>query len=818
MLWKKACNQRSISLMYSLIRKEFSSFFGGITGYLIALVFLLGNGLFLWVFPGNFNIIESGYASLSSYFSLAPWLFLFLVPALTMRLFAEEKRLDTFEILLTRPFASWQLVCAKYLAGLGLVILCLLPTLVYFFSVFQLGNPVGNWDSGAAWGAFIGLFFLAAIYVAVGVLSSSLTDNPVFAFVSSLLTCFLLYSGFDFLAQMNVSMGFKTFFIDFGISKHYESMSRGVLDSRDMLYFFFVVALLLASTSVALRHQQQLARNQWKHFWKPLGLLLLILVVGNQWFFRVDLTSEKRFSLSSVSKDKLNNLEYPIYIDLYLAGDLPSGFRQLKQAIDEKVQDMDAWANLPVRIYQNDPYDIADAEQRNQLFNQLVNIGIQPTDIRRNTDEGTSTQLIFPGAVIQYGDSYVGVNLLKNNSSLSAEMNLNNSIETLEYEFMNALQQLQQKGDQKTVAFMHGHGELLPDETYDIRSSLQSSYRVKDFTLEAFSDTSSLPDVVLINAPQRPFSEQDKFYIDQMLMRGVSFMYLVDPVSVSLDSLSRGETTIAFPTDLNVLDQLFKYGVRVNPTLVQDVECVYIPVNTSPVASQPKFTPAPWYYSPLLTPSNSHVISRNINRVKSEFVSSIDTVGQNPKIHKSVILQSSPYARVVGTPTEVSLQSINNPPARELFHTANVPTGVLLEGNFQSLFEHRPTASYNSLGLTVQHESKEAKLMVFSDGSLMGNKVNYTEGRLRTQPVGYDQYSKQTFGNKELLLNAIHYLADDSGIMQLRSRVFKLRLLDKVKLREERLFWQLLNVLFPIFVVLLFGVVFQLIRIRKYKL
>ncbi|MFV0522762.1 MAG: gliding motility-associated ABC transporter substrate-binding protein GldG [Mangrovibacterium sp.] len=803
--------------MYSLIQKEITDFFGSLTGYLITIVFLVGNGLFLWVFPGNFNILESGYASLTPYFSLAPWLFLFLIPALTMRLFAEEKRLGTFELLLTRPFASWQLVLAKYLAGLFLVLLCLLPTLVYFFSVYQLGNPIGNWDSGAAWGSFIGLFLLAATYVGIGVFSSSLTDNPVFAFVSSLIICFLFYSGFDFLSAMNIPLGLKSFFIDFGLSRHYESISRGVVDSRDIAYFLLVIFVLLLVTTIRLRRKRYCLKKQILQLTKYLVGGILLLLFANQWFFRLDLTKEKRFSLSQISKEKLGNLSHPIYIDLYLSGDLPAGFRQLKQAIKEKVQDMDAWGNMSVYIYENNPYDITDAKQRNQLFEQLVSIGIQPTDIRKNTDEGTTTQLIFPGAVIQYGDKYIGVNLLKNNSSLSAEENLNNSMETLEYEFINALQQLQQHGEKKTIAFLQGHGELSADETLDIRNSLKSTYQVVDFNLDTFSDTTHLPNVMLIDNPRIPFSEHDKFQIDQMLMRGVNLMYLIDPVNVSLDSLTQGETTIAFPTDLNILDQLFKYGVRVNPTLIQDVECMYIPVNTSPVGSQPKFTPAPWYYSPLLTPSPDHVISRNINRMKSEFVSSIDTVGENPKVHKTIILHSSPYARIVKTPAEISLQSINNPPARELFHTANIPVGVLLEGNFTSVFQHRPVTEYNTHGITPLHESKPAKLIVLADGSLIANKVNYTSGKLRTQPLGYDQYSKQTFGNKEFLLNAIHYLADDSGVMQLRSRVFKLRLLDKVRLREERLYWQLLNLLLPLLMISLFGLVFQLIRVNKYR-
>ncbi len=803
--------------MFSLIKKELSSFFGSLTGYIIAIVYLVINGLFLWFFSGNFNIPESGYSSLQPYFELAPWLFLFLIPALTMRLFAEEKRLGTFEILLTRPFSNLQLVLSKYIAALVLVFLCLLPTLVYFYSVYQLGNPIGNWDGGAAWGSFIGLFFLAATYLAIGVFCSSLTDNPIISFVLSLLLCFFFYAGFGFLGELNVGSSMRVLFLRLAISSNYESMSRGVLDSRDLLYFVLVSFSFLLLTAMFLRRNSKLFKKKLLSLSKYIVALVIILLLAQQWFFRLDLTSEKRYSLSEITKNKLTQLKYPLHIELYLTGELPPAFRQLKQAIKEKVQDMNAWASVRVNIYDTDPYEITDAEQRKQLFNQLINIGIQPTDIRQNTEEGTSTKLVFPGAVIQYGDYYVGINLLKNNPTLSAEQNLNNSIEILEYEFTNALQTLLQEGEPKEVSFLQGHGELSDSETYDIRNALQSNYKVTNTTAQQIFEREVLPQALIIANPQTPFSEQDKFYIDQYLMQGGSLMYLVDPVQVSLDSLSIGETTIAFSRELNLHDQLFRYGVRINPDLIQDVECLFIPVNTSPVASQPKFKPAPWYYSPLLSPSEKHSISRNINRLKSEFVSSIDTVGSSNLQKKTIVLHSSQYSRRLNVPAEVSLKSVNSPPSRELFNTSYVPTGVLVEGQFKSVFANRPTEKYNEQGIEVKSQSEDAKIIVFSDGNLIANKVSNTTGELRTQPLGYDQYSQQTFGNKELLLNAVNYLCDNEGTMELRSRVFKLRLLDKVKLREELTYWKWFNLLAPILLITLLGMLYQIVRIYKYK-
>ncbi|MFV0378397.1 MAG: gliding motility-associated ABC transporter substrate-binding protein GldG [Mangrovibacterium sp.] len=802
--------------MYSLFRKEISSFFGSLTGYLVAFVFLIGNGLFLWVFPGNYNLLENGYASLSPYFALAPWIFLFLIPALTMRLFAEEKRLGTLEILITRPFSLFQLVWAKYLAGLCLVVLCLLPTLIYFYSVYSLGNPVGNWDRGAAWGSFIGLFLLAALYVALGLLGSALTDNPVFAFITALFMCFFFYTGFDFVAAMNVPSSVNAFFSGLGIAQHYASVSRGVLDSRDVLYFVLLSAFVLFFTSLLLRQGQQKVKTQLKRLLVFAAACVLVYWIGSAWFFRVDLTTEKRYSLSPVSKEILKSLDAPVKIDLYLAGDLPPGFRQLQQAVEEKIQDMDAWASFRVQAARCDPYTITNADERNKLFNNLVSLGLQPTDLRQNKDEGTVTKLIFPGAVIRYRDKLYGLNLLKNNPGLRAEENLNNSIETLEFELVHALQQIHstQKAE---VSFLKGQQELGEAETRDFRQSLAENYRVNDRTAEELFASDTLPKALIIADPSAPFGEREKFYLDQYLMRGGNILLAFDPVQVSLDSLSRGETTIAFPRDLNLMDQLFNYGVRVNPDLVQDVECILIPVNTSPVASQPKFTPAPWYFSPLLTASDKHVISRNLNRLKSEFVSSVDTVGKNPNLRKAVILETSQYSRKIGTPEQISLQSINNPPARELFSDAAIPVGVLVEGKFRSVFVNRITSDFNPLQIQVEEESLPAKLIVLADGSLLANKVSRRNGQVRTQALGYDDYSQQTFGNKAFLLNAINYLCDNSGIMELRSRVFKIRLLDKVRLREEKTFWQLLNVLAPLVFVALFGLVFQLVRIRRYR-
>ncbi len=242
--------------MYTLLKKEISGFFNTLTGYIVIIVFLIINSLFMWVFPGANNVLDGGYSTLDTLFAIAPWVFLFLAPAVTMRMFADEKKSGTIELLLTKPLSDAQIILAKYLAALVLVLFSILPTLIYFYSVYTLGNPVGNIDTGGTWGSYIGLFFLAAIYVAIGILSSSFTDNQIVAFIIGMLLCFMVYIGFDYISGLVVFKSIDSFIINLGINEHYKSMSRGVIDSRDIIYFVSAIAFFLLITKTILQSRK----------------------------------------------------------------------------------------------------------------------------------------------------------------------------------------------------------------------------------------------------------------------------------------------------------------------------------------------------------------------------------------------------------------------------------------------------------------------------------------------------------------------------------------------------------------------------------
>jgi len=801
--------------MFSVFSKEIKSFLGSLTGYLVMVVFLLVTGLFLWVFPGNYNIPENGYATLDGFFELAPWLYLFLIPAITMRFFADERRSGTLEVVLTRPISNFKLVFGKFLAGMLLVIFTLLPTLLWFLSVYLLGNPVGSIDTGATWGSFIGLFFLAAIYVSIGVFASSLTENQIVSFLLAIAFSFVFNLGFDFVASAGMPYLLEQILTYFSINNHYKSISRGVADMRDLVYFSGMALFFLVLTASMLRQGFWKLRKTKIRMATFATVLLAIFFISTNFLYRIDLTADKRFSLSEVSKEITSSIDNSIEIELYLEGELEPGLQKLQQEIFEKVAVLNVYAPKPIRVRTVDPYGFSNEKKRDAFQGELVEKGIKPVSFRRKTDQGVSTKYIFPGAVIRMGTKEIAVNFLKNNPDFSYEANFNHSIENVEFELINAFQKLSRKSKSK-VAFLQGQGEFNSFEVLDFSNTLRGDFEVSQITTDILP-SSAKPDILIIAGPTQPFSDRDKYLVDQFVMQGGKIMWLIDPVQVSLDSLANGHLTYAFPRDLNLNDQLFKYGVRINYELLQDVDCARILVNTAPEGSPEQWTMQPWYYSPLLTPADNHPLSRNLNRVFTEFVSSIDTVSGNKNVAKTIILTTSPYARSIKSPSSVSLENINNPPARELFTKPFIPVGILLEGEFSSLYENRMVDNLNVGTNPFEPKSVATKMIVLADAGIIANKVNYATQPPQIMELGYDRVSKQTFGNKEFLMNAIYYLNDEDGIMELRSRTMQLRLLDKVRLREEKGRWQWINVLAPLLVISLFGMGYNLLRRYRFS-
>ena len=784
---------------------------------MVSVVFLLLTGLFLWVFSGNYNIPNGGYASLEGLFEIAPWIYLFLIPAVTMRMFADEKRSGTLELLLARPVTELQLILSKFFAALVVVLLTLLPTLIYFVSVYLLGNPVGCVDIGATWGSYTGLFFLAVIYITIGIFTSSITDNQVIAFILAVFMSFFWYSGFGFIARLPFPSQISSLIGLGGIEAHYESVSRGVLDSRDLFYFLLMAGFFILLTRIVLEWKRRPVKRSANHLLIYLSFILVVASISGSNFFRLDFTTEKRFTLSAQTRQVLKKVNAPVEVEILLAGDIPPGFMKLQSATLEKLRDLKIYCDQPINIHVADPYDVmSKGGDKNKFIETLLGKGIAPVNLRINTERGVNTKTIFPALILRTGSNDLAVNLLKNDPFLRDEENLIRSVELLEYELAHGLKLLFQD-KRENVAFLTGHDELEEVQVHDISVTLSESFNVQRITSDALLTAADSFKTLIIANPVKPFPEKDKFAIDQFIMRGGRVLWLLDPVSVSLDSLSRGMSTMAFPRELNLSDQLFHYGVRINSDLIQDVECQQIKVNTALVGQPPKYSMAPWYFSPLLAPSQNHPIGKNVNRVLSEFVSSIDLVGEIPSVKSTVILATSPYARSNQSPMIVNLAMIDVPPARNLFNRQYIPAGILAEGKFTSVFKNRMVQEFGIAPETqVISEGKATKMIFLSDGGVIANKVNFLNGKYTPSPLGYDKVSNITFGNKEFLVNAVYYLCDDSGLMELRSRTMQMRLLDKVKLREQRIFWQLINVALPVFLILCGGFIFWLLRRKHY--
>lgn len=559
-------------------------------------------------------------------------------------------------------------------------------------------------------------------------------------------------------------------------------------------------------------------------FIATVGSVIFISIISVYLFVRIDLTTDKRFTLSEYTKETLKEIDDVVYFKIYLDGDLPAGFVRLQNATKEIINEFRALGKDNIQFEFIDPAESPDKKTRNEVFRQLYEKGLNPTNLQvKESDGSTSQKIIFPGIIITYRGEDVVVNILKNYSGYSPEGNLNSSIQSLEYELMFAINQLINPVMPK-IGFIEGHGELSKLELDDIANSLKLSYHLERVKIDEYiyslrdSVGRNKYDLIVIAKPDSLFSDKDKFIIDQFIMNGGNSLWLIDNVAVDIDSLAYSRSTIALHKPMNLNDMLFTYGVRINPNLIQDMQCAVIPVNTALAGQEPKFAPAPWIYFPLITPSDKHPITKNLDMVKSQFANSIDTVGENYNIKKSIILTSSTYSRFINAPARIDLSIISEKIQPARFNMKHLPIGVLNEGEFTSVFKNRISPSFKNMSdFEILEKSEPVKMIVIADGDIMRNQIAGTGDKREPLPLGYDRYTQQTFGNKEFLLNCINYLCDNEGLMETRAKDYKLRLLDKPKISEQRLKWQLINTIIPVLILVLFGLLYKYFRQRAFS-
>jgi len=557
-----------------------------------------------------------------------------------------------------------------------------------------------------------------------------------------------------------------------------------------------------------------------------LVIIILLNIIGSYVFTRFDLTSEKRYSLSPATKKALRNLDDVVYFKVYLQGDFPAGFKRLRNETMEMLDEFRAYSDNIQYEFIN-PSSGSDKKERNSVYQLLIQRGLNPTDLQVKTKDGSNRQIIFPGALVTYKTREIPLQLLNNQIGEAPEAVLNNSIKNLEYNLISTIRKLSVV-DKPKIAFIEGQGELNSGQVYDIMTALSEYYvvdRVKiNQKIYSLTRRDSLKDgkiavvnkykAIVIAKPDSAFDEKDKFIIDQFIMRGGKVLWLVDPVLASMDSLQKNNESMGVANDLKLDDQLFNYGARLNYNLVLDLNSAPIPIVTGRMGNQPQIEFFPWYYFPVVMSSGVHPIVNNLNAVKFEFASSLDTV-EASGIKKTILLKTSKYSRIINAPANINLEICRNKPDERMFNNPNQPVAVLLEGEFQSLFTNRvPPEIMNNKLIGFKGKSVPTAMVVVSDGDVIKNQFNRSQGY--PLPLGYDQDTRQTFGNKDFILNILNYFCDDSGLLYTRTREVQLRLLDKTKVEKQKIYWQLTNIFLPIILVVGFGIVQGIIRKRKF--
>ena len=549
-------------------------------------------------------------------------------------------------------------------------------------------------------------------------------------------------------------------------------------------------------------------RNNIKNLAIILVAIIAVNVLSNSFFKRFDLTSDKRYTLSETTLTLLENVKEPINIDVFLDGDFPAEFKRLQSETYQLLEEYKAYNSNIIFKFNNPNGDANNAEQ---FANELISLGFTPTNINQNVKGKKELIQIFPWAIANVGEKSVRVPLLVNNYGNRPEENINKSVQLLEFAFTDAITKLTLE-KKKKIAVLKGNGQISDKYMSDLLFNAKDYYALGAFDLDSL--TNDLPktlanlkrfDMALIVKPTKAFSDEEKYILDQYVMNGGKTMWLMDQVTIDLDSLqNQNRQALAFPRDLNLDDLFFKYGVRINPRLIQDL------LSTPITAQSPtgEDFPIDWLYSPIVRSEENHPINKNINLVKLEFANQIDTLKNG--IKKTVLLKSSPASKAVGAPLLVGLEQFMEELDESTFNNGNQIIGTLLEGSFTSVFNNRvkpfKIADNKDQGVPT-------KMIVIADGDI----INYTYINKKPIQNGYDQWTQQVYGNKDFLINSINYLLDDSGLINIRSKNIELPLLNEQKVSEKYTTTQLITVGLPITFLAIFGLFFTYFRKRRYS-
>ncbi len=549
-------------------------------------------------------------------------------------------------------------------------------------------------------------------------------------------------------------------------------------------------------------------------------ILLLVNILSQFAYFRWDLTAEKKYSITTPTKNLLKKLPNTILVKVYLDGDMPSGFKKLREATRDILNEFRAYGGTKIEYQFIDPVTGKSKEEQKAIFDELLEKGLAPYNVQTGKQNESKVTMLFPSAVVSLGENEYPVSLVENQIGYSKEEVINNSVISLEYKFANAIQKLTQYQAPR-VAFVSGHDELNKMQLADIQQTLLSNkYEISNLDITKSYKIPKELDAIVIAKPKQAFDEKDKYKIDQYIMHGGHVLWLIDATTAEMDSLQlqRGVQNV-FDRNLNLEDMFFKYGVRFNTDLIQDITMFnMIPIVVGQMGNAPQTELFPWYYFPLLSSQNNHAIVKNIDPVAGKFVGTIDTI-RSPGLNKTILLTTSDLSKAIMTPMRVHFGILQQKPNPEYYKQPKLPAAVLVEGKFTSLYKNRLSPEYLAIGDTVAElkfieESPESKQIFIADGDIIQNDMKDSSA----YPLGFYRFTNQTFANKDFVLNCIQYLVDNSGLLTTRNKDVKLRLLNSVRVQNEKTKWQIINILLPIIFVVIGGFLFISYRKKKYTL
>ena len=543
--------------------------------------------------------------------------------------------------------------------------------------------------------------------------------------------------------------------------------------------------------------------------------LAAVAVLSCFFWFRIDLTQEKRFSIAKQTKQLIGQIDTPVNIVCYLGGSVDANIAHLKNAMENMVEEFNSYSSKKIQLEFVNPSVANSDEERVKNYLALERQGMRGLSVARKEKNGKISQsVVFPWAhVVMHGDSLL-IPLFENNSQTSTVQLIAHSIEDMEFRLTDAIRALSKKTVDK-IAFIEGHGELDEQYVYDAESALSRYFQVDRGVIGYDAAVLDEYKAIVVAQPKDKFSETDKYIIDQYFMNGGRVMWLIDGIEFSEKTLSKSGISPVLPLDVNLQDMLFRYGVRILPSVLEDMQCAYMPVNVAPAGRPAQFEALPWFYAPLLITSPYHPITKNSMQVKANFASALEFTNNSNDVEKDVLLITSNATRISRAPTEIKMAAMPEIDPQTYFNTKYQPVAVAMKGTFPSVFTNRITPPEITNAAPKKDISVPTRMIVVADGDVIRNDVEYKGSSAGIVPLGFDRVTKQMFGNRNFIVNSLLYLTDDENWLELRNRTIKLRLINQAVTTSYRTYWQVFNVLVPLLLLATFGGIYFLVRRRR---